>query len=240
LPEPFSGRGFEMRESVLRTTEIVIILISCYMASITFIKTTLYNHAVTWIGERIFKESPPFMNYLDIVIIAASLSLCAYYWKKGEELSYARIFSINMLLFFPAILDFSYFNWIGLIFGLVPNPEVPSIWVFGVGLLVQMTYIWLRCTLRFRSKRGATEEDIDGVTGGQVKYLSIIALAAGISSCLIYLSVPYIQRYITSLTTILPYPHITIGIITAILLSVSTIYYLRGSSRQKSMEEPFS
>jgi hypothetical protein len=235
-----------MRKSVLRTTEIVIILISSYMASITFIKTTLYNHAVTWIGERIFKESPPFMNYLDIVIIVASLSLCAYYWKKGEELSYARIFSINMLLFFPAILDFSYFNWIGLIFGLVPNPEVPPIWVFGVGLLLQMTYIWLRYTLRFRftreelSKRGATEEDIDSVTGGQVKYLSIIALAAGISSCLIYLSVPYIQRYITRLTTVLPYPHITIGIITAILLSVSTIYYLRGSSRQKLMEEPFS
>lgn len=232
-----------MKEGIVRSTELVMTLVSSYLASITFIQTTLYASAISWVRMRIAEELIPFLNHLDLLIIAASIALSVILWRRGTEASFARIFMMNMFLYFPAVLDFSIFNWVALIFGLVPRGELSTMWVFSVGLILQVTYLWLRHTIRIRftreelQKRGALEEDLDKITGGQMWYLGTLSSGASLISILIYLAIPYIQSLLMGRIHEIPNPHIVIGILSALLLSGTLIFYLRGSSienREKS------
>lgn len=225
-----------VKESIVRSTELVISLVSSYLASITLIQTTLYATALSWVRDRIAEELIPFLNQLDLLIIASSIVLCVLLWKRGTEVSFDRLFMMNMFLFFPAVLDFSSFNWVALIFGLVPLGELSAMWVFGVGILLQVTYLWLRHTIRIRftreelEERGAREEDLDRITGGQMWYLGVISSGASLTSVLIYLAIPHLQRWIIRRVYEIPYPHILIGLVSALLLSGTLIFYLHGSS----------
>ncbi|MHA1937275.1 MAG: hypothetical protein ACW97O_03610, partial [Candidatus Thorarchaeota archaeon] len=133
--------------------------------------------------------------------------------------------------------DFSTFNWISLILDYTPNPGVTALWVFAVGLVLQLTYLLLRYTVRFRylrknlEVRGALQEDIDQVTGGQMNYLAALSiLTAGLTTG-IYLIIPYLNSYMAVISNILPNNHIVIGIIVVFWISAALILYLRVSSR---------
>jgi hypothetical protein len=179
------------------------------------------------------------INYFDLFIIALSLTLAFWQWKKGTETAFTRIFSLNMLLYFPAIMDFSRFNWIGLIIGLIPSPKVSPLWVFAVGLLLQLNYLWIRQTLRFRytrislTQRGATLEAVNKISGGKMWYLTCVILGTALASVAMYMSASFIMTNIMDRITSLPYPQLLVGMATTILLAVSTILYLRGSSAQQ-------
>ncbi|MCK5670608.1 hypothetical protein KAI10_04445, partial [Candidatus Bathyarchaeota archaeon] len=166
-----------MKESLLRTLEALVALTATYMAAVTMVQTTLYNKLLDKVSNYFGPPLDPYLPYINIGIIIAVLFLAFTFWRKGDEIWFGRLFSMNMLMFFPAVLDFSTFNWIGLIFNLTPIPGLSGLWVFGVGLLLQVTYLSLRYTVRFRytrdelEGRGASMDDIDAVTRGQVGYL---------------------------------------------------------------------
>jgi hypothetical protein len=207
------------------------------MASVTLVQTTLYHMGLEWLGERIQPELLPLFHNIDLLVIALALSISFLQWKKGTEGGFARIFSLNMLLFFPAILDFSRFNWVGLVIGFVPDPGVGALWVFGVGLLLQINYLWIRHTLRFRStrkdllQRGATDEDINKISSGQMWYLTILMMGTALITGSIYVVTPLVRRYISEYIDYIPNPNMVIGLFTVIILSISIILYLRSGSR---------
>jgi hypothetical protein len=225
-----------MREGFIRTMEALFAVAATYMAAVTMVQTTLYNKILNKISNSIIGPLiQPYLPYINITIIIAVLFVCFTFWRKGDEVWFGRLFSLNMLMFFPSVLDFSTFNWVGLIFDLTPTPGVSHLWVFGVGLLLQITYLILRYTVRFRYVRdelvgrGADEQDINDITRGQASYLVLLTMITAGLTAGIYLTVPYMTQVAQAPLAGLPVPHMVIGLIVVIFIAVAMVIYLRDS-----------
>ena len=223
-----------MRESYVRSMEALVAISASYMAAVTMVQTTLYNKIMTKItNSMIGPLIEPYVPYLSITIILIVLFISFNFWRKGDEVGFGRLFNLNMLMFFPSVLDFSTFNWVGLIFDLTPTPGVTNIWVFGVGLLLQISYFLLRYTVRFRYirselfSRGADEEDINNITRGQVSYLVLLTSLTAFFSAGIYIILPYISRIAINPLEGFPAPHMFIGLFVVLIIAVSMVIYLR-------------
>jgi len=222
-----------MKESLLRTLEALIALAATYMAAVTMVQTTLYNKLLDKVSNYFGPPLDPYLPYISIGIIVSVLFLAFSFWRKGDEVWFGRLFNMNMLMFFPAVLDFSTFNWIGLIFNLTPIPGLSGLWVFGVGLLLQVTYLSLRYTVRFRytrdelEGRGASMEDIDAVTRGQVGYLMLLVTLTIVATSIVYISLPYITQLASDPLTNLPVPHMVVGLLVVVMIAATLVYYLR-------------
>ncbi len=222
-----------MKESLLRTLEALVALTATYMAAVTMVQTTLYNKLLDKVSNYFGPPLDPYLPYINIGIIIAVLFLAFTFWRKGDEIWFGRLFSMNMLMFFPAVLDFSTFNWIGLIFNLTPIPGLSGIWVFGVGLLLQVTYLSLRYTVRFRytrdelEGRGANMDDIDVVTRGQVGYLMLLVTLTIVATSIVYISLPFITQFAADPLTNLPVPHMVVGLLVVVMIAATLVYYLR-------------
>ncbi len=222
-----------MKESLLRSIEALIALVATYMAAVTMVQTTLYNKLIDKVSNYFGPSLDPYLPYINIGIIIGVLFLAFTFWRKGDEIWFGRLFNMNMLMFFPAVLDFSTFNWIGLIFDMTPIPGLSGLWVFGVGLLLQVTYLSLRYTVRFRytrdelEGRGATMEDIDAVTRGQVGYLMLLVMLTIVATSIMYISLPYITQIAADPLSTLPVPHMVIGLLVVVLIAATLVYYLR-------------
>ena len=165
--------------SFIRASELVVAVASTYMVAVTSVQTGIYSllkpHLISVLGPLLTFVGMD-AEFVDIIILGLALVLSLSFWQRGDEVGFGRLFSLNMLMYFPAVLDFSTFNWVNLIFPYTPAPEVTSQWVFGVGLLLQATYLTLRYTIRFRMareeffERGAKTEDVDQVSKGQMGY----------------------------------------------------------------------
>lgn len=226
-----------MRESFVRSIEAFVAFSATYMSAITMVQTTLYSRILEKISNSMFGPFlEPYMPYFNVTVIVLALFLSFSFWRKGDEVWFGRLFSLNMLMFFPSVLDFSTFNWIGLIFDLKPKPGVTHIWVFTVGLFLQITYLMLRYTVRFRylreelSGRGSEEADIDAITRGQIGYLVLLAGSTALASSVIYLALPYLTELALNPLAGLPAPHILIGFIVVILIATTMVIYLRSST----------
>ena len=230
-----------MRENVIRSMELGLALAACYMAAVTMVQTTLYGRIITMIEDSFMGPLlEPYMMYFDLSVTVLVISLCFMLWRKGNIESFSKLFSLNMLMFFPAVLDFSTFNWVGLILDLSPSPRVTGLWVFGVGLVLQVTYLMLRYTYRFREDRvellgrGALEEDINRVSRGQMGYLTLVVSATAVTTAAIYVAVPYLNEYLRQALNSLPYfirgkAPVLVGITVILGIAASLILYLRRS-----------
>ena len=226
-----------MREGFVRTMEALVAVTATYMAAVTMVQTTLYNKILTKISNSVIGPLvQPYLPYFNIAIIVAVLFVCFTFWKKGDEIWFGRLFSLNMLMFFPSVLDFSTFNWVGLIFDLTPTPGVTHLWVFGVGLLLQITYLLLRYTVRFRyvrdelRGRGADEQDINDITRGQVGYLVMLATITGGLTAGIYIATPYMTKIAQAPLAGLPVPHMLVGFLVVVFIAAAMVMYLRAGS----------
>jgi hypothetical protein len=222
-----------MKENLLRTLEAIIALAATYMAAVTMVQTTLFNKLLDKVSNYFGSQMDPYLPYINIGIIVAVLLLAFTFWRKGDEIWFGRLFNMNMLMFFPAVLDFSSFNWIGLIFNLTPISSLSGLWVFGVGLLLQVTYLSLRYTVRFRytrdelEGRGANMEDIDAVTRGQVGYLMLLVVLTIAATSIMYISLPYITQLASDPLSNLPVPHMVVGLLVVVLIAATLVYYIR-------------
>ena len=226
-----------MRESFVRTMEAFVAISATYMSAITMVQTTLYSRILEKISNSVFGSTlEPYMPYFNVTVIVTALFLCFSFWRKGDEVWFGRLFSLNMLMFFPSVLDFSTFNWIGLIFDLKPVQRVTPAWVFSVGLLLQLAYLMLRYTVRFRyirdelQGRGSDEKDIDDITRGQVGYLILLTGSTALVSAVIYIALPYLTSFALDPLAGLPAPHILIGLIVVIFISAAMVNYSRCST----------
>ncbi len=233
-------------ESFIRGSEFVVALASTYMAAVTMVQTSLYWRARTLIEDILSSigyslgSSPTGEggSALDFIVIGMALALSFTFWRKGNESGFGRLFSLNMLMFFPSVLDFSTFNWINLILPYESLTAVTVHWVFGVGLLLQATYLTLRYTVRFREmraeleERGAEEEDVDEVSRGQMVYLGQLVAGTVAISAGVYFGYPYVNRFLDVDAAGLPYPQLIIGVVFTLLIAAGTILYLRGGGSQ--------
>lgn len=233
-------------ESFIRGSEFVIALASTYMAAVTMVQTSLYWRARPYIASVLRPLTSPLGggltgeggSALDLIIIGMALALSFTFWRKGNEAGFGRLFSLNMLMFFPSVLDFSTFNWINLILPYESITAVTVHWVFGVGLLLQATYLTLRYTVRFREmraeleERGAEEDDIDEVSRGQMVYLGQLVAGTVAISTGVYFGYPYVNRFLDVEAAGLPYPQLIIGVVFTLLIAAGTILYLRGGGSQ--------
>lgn len=226
-----------MKESFVRTMEAFIAIGATYMVAVTMVQTTLYNKILTKISDSIIGPIvEPYMPYFNITIVILTLFLSFSFWRKGDEIGFGRLFNLNMLMFFPSVLDFSTFNWVGLIFDLRPTPGVTALWVFSVGLFLQISYLMLRYTVRFRyireelRGRGADIRDIDGITRGQVGYLLILTGSTAVLTAAIYLVLPYITSLSINPLEELPIPHILVGFLVVVVIAVGMVTYLKSNT----------
>ncbi len=225
----------------IRSVELGVALASTYMVAVSMVQTSVYAklkpNLIRFIGPIMvsFGADPAF---IDIVLLGLAMALSFTFWRRGDEAGFGRLFSLNMLMFFPAVVDFSMFNWVNLILPYEPAPAVSAIWVFGVGLLLQATYLFLRYTVRFRGlrdellNRGAESDDVDEVSKGQIFYLASLVLGTSALSTVVYYLVPFMRELFTIQAYGLPYPHIVIGIACSLLIAAATILYLRGGGRR--------
>jgi hypothetical protein len=228
-------------ETYIRITELGMAMISTYMVAVTLIQTSFYAKIKPYIA-LIF--SPFLMGMgadaggVDFILMGLAMGLSFLFWRRGDEPGFGRLFALNMLMFFPAVLDFSMFNWVRLVMPYDILSNVSQVWVFGVGLLLQATYLTLRYTGRFRElrgeliERGAEEVDVDEISKGQFTYLAQLVIGTAIISSVLYYAVPYVRDYISGEAAGIPYPHIIIGFICAMFIASATILYLRGGARE--------
>jgi len=233
-------------ETGIRTVELGVALASTYMVAVTLVQTSLYGKLKPWILNLL---APLLLAYgidptfFDIMILGVVLSLSFLAWRRGDAAGFGRLFSLNMLMFFPAVIDFSMFNWVNLIFPYDPAPQVNDFWVFGVGLLLQATYLTLRYTVRFRGireeliGRDAQASDVDEVSWGQMTYLVQLVLGTALISAGVYFGVPYVKQLMFSEASNLPYPHVIIGVVCTFLIAAATILYLRSGGRKTGTTE---
>jgi len=233
-------------ETGIRTVELGVALASTYMVAVTLVQTSLYGKLKPWILGFL---APLLLAYgidptfFDIMILGVVLSISFLAWRKGDAAGFGRLFSLNMLMFFPAVIDFSMFNWVNLIFPYDPAPQVSPVWAFGVGLLLQATYLTLRYTVRFRGireelvGRDADEADVDEVSRGQMIYLVQLVLGTALISAGVYYGVLYVKPLMLSEASKLPYPHIIIGVVSTFLIAAATILYLRSEGRKTGATE---
>ena len=224
-------------ETGIRTVELGVALASTYMVVVTLVQTSLYGKLKPWILGFLaplllsFGADPAFF---DIMILGVVLSISFLAWRRGDVAGFGRLFSLNMLMFFPAVIDFSIFNWVNLIFPYDPAPQVGDLWVFGVGLLLQATYLTLRYTVRFRGireeliGRDADEGDVNEVSRGQMTYLVQLVLGTALISAGVYFGAPYVKNLLKVEAAGLPYPHVIIGVVCTFLIAAAIILYLRG------------
>ena len=222
-----------MRESYLRSIEALVAIGASYMAAVTMVQTTLYNKILEKFSNYFGPELDPYLPYVNIGLILVVLFISISFWRKGDEIWFGRLFSLNMLMFFPAVLDFSTFNWIGLIFDLDPIEGLSNVWVFGVGLFLQVTYLMLRYTVRFRymrdelEGRGANQEDIDAVTGGQFGYLMLLLVITSVATGMVYFSIPLFTSFAEGPLNNIPVPHMAVGLSMVVVIASALVYYLR-------------
>jgi len=235
-------------ETYIRTTELGLALASTYMTAVTLLKTSLYMKfkplllALLSRGENILGWLRIDLAYFDLSILILAMALSLLFWRRGDEAGFGRLFSLNMLMFFPSVIDFSMFNWINLILPYDPAPSLPLLRVFGVGLLLQVTYIALMNTVRFRGVReelvgrGAKVEDVDDVSKGQMAYLALLMTGTVAVVTSIYYATPMVKGLLVLETEGLPYPHVVIGIVCSILIAMATVIYLRGHETKAGYE----
>lgn len=223
-----------MKEGFIRGIEAFVTISATYMSSITMVQTTLFIKIMDKIRNSFVGPLlEPYLPYFDIAIVLIALFTSFSLWRKGDDVSFSRIFSFNMLMFFPSVLDFSTFNWVGLIFDLKPLFSVSHLWVFMVGLLLQLSYLVLRYTVRFRHTRyelygrGANESDINDISRGQVGYLVALVSITTVLTAGIYYIVPYMTRYAQSPLSTIPIPHILVGFLVVLVIAATMIIYLR-------------
>ena len=112
--------------------------------------------------------------------------------------------------------------------------KVSAMWVFGVGLLLQTTYLTLRYTAIFKEvrdeleSRGAEGPDLDKVSRGQMGYLVVLVIATAVISTVVYSAFPFVRNLLSGELTGFPYPHLIIGVLGTFLIAGATILYLRG------------
>ena len=237
-------------ETYIRGGEFGVAMVSSYMAAVTMVQTGLYAMARPYVsfvlGPILGAFGIPMATEgeaaLDLVILGMVLSLAFISWRRGDEAGIARIFTLNMLMFFPAALDFSTFNWIKLIVPYEPGSSLSAFWVFGVGLLLQSTYLTLRYTVRFRRgstellERGAEDDDVNAISRGQIVYLVELVIGTAIISAGVFYGVPYVNSYMMGEVSGLPYPHVIIGLICTLLIAAGIILYLRSERRNTDSE----
>jgi hypothetical protein len=234
-------------ETYIRTAELGVALASTYMVVVTLLQSSIY---VSKLKPFIMRYIGPFQArmgvssaYFDLVLLGMVLMMSFVFWRRGDEVGFGRLFTLNMLMFFAAVVDFSIFNWVNLILPYDPTPQVTALWVFGVGLLLQATYLTLRYTVRFRllrdelTDRGAKLDDVDEVSKGQMTYLTqLVGGTAAICAVVFYLT-PIVRSLLRVEASGLPYPHIVIGVICSLLIAAATILYLRSGARRHEIEE---
>jgi hypothetical protein len=222
-----------MREGFLRTIEALVAIAASYMAAVTMVQTTLYNKILDKVSNYFGPPIDPYLPYMNIGLILLVVFVSFSFWRKGDEIWFGRLFNLNMLMFFPAVLDFSTFNWIGLIFDLPPIGALSDVWVFGVGLVLQVTYLMLRYTVRFRymrdelEGRGADMDEIDAVTGGQFGYLLLLILITIGATGIVYVSIPYFTKVVADPLNNIPVPHMMVGFTMVVVIAAALVYYLR-------------
>jgi hypothetical protein len=213
---------------------------STYLVVVTLVQTSFYSKIKQTILESIgglFLKFGFDLTYFDIGVISLVLLLTFTFWRRGDEAAFGRLFTVNMLLYFPAVLDYSAFNWVDLILPYGPSTPFSDIWVFLVGLLLQTTYLTLRSTVRIRGERdelinrGGEISDVNAVSKGQVTYLLIVLGGVLSASFLLFKAVPLTSRYLMAQAVKLPYSHILIGVSCIILISASIALYLRGGEK---------
>jgi len=226
-----------MKTGFLRTIEAMVAVASTYMAAVTMIQTTLYHKLLEkLVGSPFGPWVEGNLSLINLAIILALVAASFTFWKRGDEAGFSRIFNLNMLLFFPSILDYSTFNWVGLIFDLEPTPGVSHLWVFMVGLLLQVTYLMLRYTIRIRhtwqelEARGAEEPDLENIARGQLGYLSLLTCLTALITAGVYWAAPRIAEAAAKPLSQLSTPHLAAGIAVVATLGASLVFYLRGEA----------
>lgn len=224
-------------QTYIRIFELMFSLTSTYMGAVTLIQTSAWEKLTPYILKYIgplligFGLDPA---YFDLSLIGLFMALSFSFWRRGDEAGFGRLFSLNMLLFFPAVLDFSTFNWINLILSYDPEPIISAIWVFSVGLLLQATYLALRYAVRIREirtellSRGAEMGDVDQISKGQMTYLGQLVLGTTVFSVFIYFLAPMMQRLVKLESYNIPYPHIVTGLLCTLMIAAAIILYLKG------------
>jgi hypothetical protein len=230
----------------IRSAELAVALASTYMVAVTLVQTSIYEKLKPWM-MILFGPLLNWMGadpaYLDIIVLGLVMALSFTFWRRGDEAGFGRLFSLNMLMFFPAVVDFSMFNWVNLVMPYDPSPRVTALWVFGVGLLLQVTYLALRYTVRFRmlqdelTDRGAEQGDVDVVSKGQMYYLAFLVLGTTVISAGVYYLVPFMGDLVSLDAFRVPYPHMVIGAVCTLLIAAATILYLRGGGRGARVDE---
>jgi len=223
-------------QTYIRTAELGLSLFSTYMTAVTLFQTSIYSK----IRPILLRYGGPILGgfridiaYFDLALLTLAIVLSALFWRRGDEVGFGRVFTLNMLMFFPAVIDFSTFNWVDLFLSYEPSPPITPLRVFGVGILLQITYISLRFMVRFRGvreelmDRGADKDDVDEVSKGQMIYLGQLIVGTASITALIYVATSPLKKLFKFGSTGLPYPHMFIGVACTIVIAVGTLIYLR-------------
>lgn len=223
-------------EKAIRGVELFFTAISTYLSALLLVKSGLYQGIRGHLLTLLSPLALPIDTYLDMLIISIAVVLSLHLWRRGSESSYGRLFSLNLLMFFPAILDYSLFNWVELILPYDPNLGM-SLLTFIVGIFIQLTYLTIRSTLLIRYTRdellgrGAEPEDVDSISKGQVAYLFLILMTSTLILFTIYLALPHLEALLRAEVLRVPYTPILIGFSATLLIAIATLLFLKSWRR---------
>ncbi|RJS86458.1 hypothetical protein CW701_02375 [Candidatus Bathyarchaeota archaeon] len=220
-------------DRAIRGLELAMALCSSYLSALLLVKSGLYLEFKNFILPILTLLGLPLEAYIDLIPLSVALSLSLLIWRRGSESAYAKLFSLNLLMFFPAILDYSHFNWIMLMLPYTPRADMPLL-TFITGLMLQTSYLTIRSTLLIRHvrmellSRGAEPEDVEAISRGQMAYLSLTLTASILMLSAIYLTLPHLETLMRLQILGIPYTHLIIGLSATLLIAVATLLFLKG------------
>jgi len=222
-------------EQYIRIGELWVALMSTFLVGITLIRTSIYSSLkpyITMILSPILVTLGLSTEFIEMILLILIMALSFLFWRGGEDVHFGRLFTLNMFLYFPTVIDFSTFNWVNIILPYNPDPQDSALWVFGVGIMLQIAYLFLRYTVRFRYgrsellNRGAEIEDVDKVSWGQMYYLAALVAGTSVICFILFEMYPYLDGFLGNVKQ-LPLPHIIIGIAVSFMVAGATVLYLR-------------
>jgi hypothetical protein len=196
-----------------------------------FINNNLYAYLLTVLNQLYL---PPHLTPL--ILPSILISVVFILTLTG---AFTKICRLSLVLLFPSILWFSDIDWLQILNSPVSlqffKTQIPSTYILSAGLLLISTEIllhFLQHAEKTRSellRRGAERRDVEKTTTKQFVFALTLTALSTLIAVTTASAALFLKVALLNITTQMPYPHITLGTIAAVILFTSILAYLKAT-----------
>lgn len=229
---------------VVRGSEIILALVSTYLAVRSLLESSIYKTIIKHIIRHFSSSKIPFIpnpNIVELIpVILGGITfltvLLNYIEGKPEDV--IKIYELNLLMFLPEALAYSNLNWLNLLDieeMIQPTREFTPIFLTGTvilfGYTLALTTSRDRETIQELRERGVNEGEINSIFIDKTSLNIATVTTSTLSTILIATAIPSISKLLEPLTPKLDYNYIIFGLTSSTLIILAIITYLKNRTK---------